>query len=600
MIARLFARLRRALGLEPALPPLDRAALALEAALAEDDAETRLARLREALAQAERVSGPDADLLVLEASLALGERLRSVGRRDEAVTHFERAVMRSFRVGDPTGRHRRAGVLSRLAILDQEAGETARARQRYGEAIELGRDSESAHLLGMLTQAAFNLGILLSEEGDTPRAVERWHQALELGLKAGHPGGWDPAAVAAFNLGHHFVREGELARAQRMFEAVGRVGEPSGTPLGRMACAKAALALAGLSDREGLLGAPEADRQYRRAIETGRASGLPEGALAALQGALALAERATAAGRGPDAIVRLREALALAADCEPGAAFRFALLARLRLGQALGDAGERAEATVHLRQVFELGRTSDEPVLREIAGQAACNLHRAFALLERWDEARGLAEESLAFTRTLDTPTGRALEAAARYAQAFQMLHEGRPDDALGALDEVTRLGEGSGTDVGARIALDARLLAGHLHRRARRFEPAVRAFKDALARLRDRDGADPETDALAAMAMVNLGHTLLGLEREYEARFQYESALARGRASGTPSGRTAAANAALNLASLTEGEESDERRREWLEVARALGRSSGTTLGTECAAQAERALARLDGRDAD
>ncbi|MFM8558483.1 MAG: hypothetical protein ACKOC6_02575, partial [bacterium] len=39
---------------------------------------------------------------------------------------------------------------------------------------------------------------------------------------------------------------------------------------------------------------------------------------------------------------------------------------------------------------------------------------------------------------------------------------------------------------------------------------------------------------------------------------------------------------------------------REWLEVARALGRSSGTTLGTECAAQAERALARLDGRDAD
>src|SRR6185369_17038433 len=179
-----------------------RALQRLEEALAESDAEARLAGLREALAMAERVTDTRGDQLVLEASLHLGERLRAAGERDLAVLHFEQAVVRSFRVADPLGRHRRAGVLSRLAILDQEAGELLRAQARYREALELGRDTDSQQLLAMLTQAAFNLGLLLSESGDEAQAVESWESALELGARAGHAGGWDPAAVAAFNLGH--------------------------------------------------------------------------------------------------------------------------------------------------------------------------------------------------------------------------------------------------------------------------------------------------------------------------------------------------------------------------------------------------------------
>jgi len=574
-----------------------RALATLEHALAESDAESRLQGLRDALAMAERVDDPRGDQLVLEASLHLGERLRAAGQRDQAVLHFEQAMLRSFRVADPLGRHRRAGVLSRLGILDQEAGELLRARARYREALDLGSDTDSQQLLGMLTQAAFNLGLLHSESGEEDEAVASWESALALGRRAGHPGGWDPAAVAAFNLGHLHARRGDSARAKRLFEDVARVAEPSDTPLGRMACAKAALALAAMAEREGLPGAPEAERQYARAVHFGRASELPEGALAALQATLGLGERFVHAGRHAEAATHYREALALAGRCEPGAAARFDLLARLRLGQSLVELGEREEAVGLLRRVFEVGRRLEEPPLRELAGQAACNLHRALGSLERWEEARALADESLAFTRTLDSGTGRALEAAATYAKAYQALHDGRRDEALAGLAEVVRIGRDSGVDVGGRIALDAQLLIGHLYRQAQRLDDAARAFRDALAHVREDapDGGAPELDAMAAMAQVNLGHTLVGLERAFEARQAYEAALVRGRSSGLPSGRAAAANAALNLASMLEDEVPERARREWYDIARVLGRSSHTPLGNECAAQAERALERMD-----
>jgi tetratricopeptide (TPR) repeat protein len=578
-----------------------RAQHTLEHALSESDSESRVAQLREALAIGERLSGERGDQIVLEASLHLGERMRAAGHHDEAVLHFERAVTRSFRFPDPVGRHRRAGVLSRLGILDQEAGELLRARARYREALDLGRDSESQQLLGMLTQAAFNLGLLQSEDGEDELAVASWESALEMGLRAGSPAGWDPAAVAAFNLGHLLARRGDPERARRMFGAVVRIGEPSGTPLGRMACAKASLALAAMAEQEGLLGAPEAERQYARAVQFGRDCELPEGVLTALQGALGLGERAVGAGRHAEAAAHYRTALELADRCAPGMAERFALLANLRLGQTLAELGDREQAVVHLRHVFETGRQLDDPVLRELAGQAGCNLHRALGALERWEEARALAETSLEFTRTLTSGTGRALAAAATYAHAFQALHDGHSAEALAGLAEVVRVGRDSGVDVGTRIALDAQLLIGHLHRQAGRLEEAVRAFKDALAAVRDGATAahEAEFDAMAAMAQVNLGHALLALERGFEARKAYETALARGRASGLPSGRAAAANAALNLGSMLEGEEPDARRREWYESARALGRSSGTPLGNECATQAERAMERLARGDA-
>ena len=585
----------------------ERAARALAAALAENDPLRRAAGLREALALADAAPGEAGDVVAMEASLHLGERLRAMGARDEAARHFARALERSLRVPDPLGRHRRAGVLSRLAILDQEAGHEDLARERYREALALGADTDSQNLLGMLTQAAFNLGLLESERGADDAAAETWMRALDLGQRSGHAGGWDPAAVAAFNLGHLWTRRGDVGRARAMLERVGAIAQRAetegggATPLAHMASAKAALSLASLAEQEGLLGEPESARQYRRAYECGLASGLPEGALAALQGALGLGERAVSGGRFAEASERYREALALVPGCEREPSERFALLATLRLGQTLAELGEYEEAAVRLRGAFDTGRASQEAWMRELAGQAACNLHRVLSALDRWDDARALAEESVAFTRTLTSGTGRALEAAAAYARAFQALHDGRPDDTLAQLDDVVRLGHASGVDVGERIALDALLLTGHLQRQAGRHELAVRAFRDALATLRDREPDMPapaEADAVAAMASVNLGHALLALERAFDARNAYESALERGRSSGLPAGRAAAANAALNLGAMLAGEMDDARRRELFEIARALGRSSGTPLGSECATQAERAIERLDAGD--
>lgn len=565
------------------------AARALALALAEADPEARLARLREALALCERLPGAAGDLMVMEASMHLGERLRALGERTEAVVHLRRAVERSFRVPDPTGRQRRAGMLSRLAILDQEAGDAALARMRYEEALRLGKDADGPLLLGMLTQAAFNLGLLHIESGDDDGAARNWERALALGSRAAHPSGWDPAGLAAFNLGHLYARRGDTARARERLEDVGRIAEPGGTPLGLMASAKAALSLATMAEREGLPGEPEAARQYRRAVDLGRASGLPEGAFAASQAAVGLGEQAIGAGRHAESIPLYREALSLAVLCEPAAGERFKVLAGMRIGQALAETGEREQAAVHLARAFQRGRTNVDDAIRELAAQAACTLHRVLCGLDRWDEAARLAADAGSLSAGIHTPTGRALAAAAAYAQAFGRLHAGDTEGARGELDAIATEAFESGAPMGERIGLDAVLLAGHLDRQAGRRERALERFREALGRLGQRH--DPEADSLAAMALASAGHCLLSLERELEASQAYERALARGRASGLGPGRAAAANAALNLASIVDDEEAPGRARQLYEVALALGRSSGTPLGRECAKAAERAL---------
>lgn len=563
----------------------------LECALSDEEEATRLPRLRTALELGEQLPGERGDRLVLEASLHLGEWLRAEGDWDEAEEHFERAMMRSFRVPDPVGRQRRAGVLSRLAILDQEAGDPERARIRYREALALGRDCESAALLAMLTQAAFNLGLLENELGDEDRAVACWGQALELGMRSGGAHGMDSAAVAAFNLGLLLERRGQLGEAQRMHAMVARLTEVANTPHGRMACAKSALALASHAERAGLAGAADAQRHYSDALRLGRESGMPEGHLAALQGALGLGESAVAAGRHEEAIGHYREALRCAAACPPAEGHRFELMASLRLGQAFAELDRHDESLHHLRRVLEAGAATDDALLRELAGQAACSLHRSLAALERWRDAQSLSILTLDFARTLAPPTGRALEAAVRFADAYRHLDAGQLEDCLAALAESARLGRESGAEAGVRLALDALLLAGHLHRRAGRLEQAVSVLEQAIACSRESDEAEhpAEHDTLLAMAHVNLAHVLLRLERLDASRESYERALEHGRASGMASGRAAAANAALHLASMPGGD-----TRAHLRLAEGLGRASGTAMGQECAKQAGDALARL------
>lgn len=596
-LARLAATVRRLLvrlGAGAAAPdPTRRAADRLADALTEHDPVMRLARLRAALAAGEALTGEAGDIVVMEASLHLGEKLRALGSRDEAVAHFARAVERSFRVPDPVGRQRRAGVLTRLGILDQEAGQPARARQRYEEALALGGDAESALLLGMLTQAAFNLGLLHSESGDDDAAALGWRRAIDLGARTGDPSGWDPAAVAAFNLGWLQMRRGESDAARATLEEVGRIAEPAATPLGLMAAAKAALALATLAERDGLAGESEAAAQYARGLALGGGGPLPEGRLAAVQCALGLAEQATRAGRSADAASRYREALVLATGCEPGDVERFAVLAELRLGQALAATGPREEAYARLRSAWTRGRASHESWVRELAVQAACDLHKLLCAMERWDDAATVASDAEAFASTLESGPGRALAAAATYARAYSALHGGDETGARDAIERVAALGFSSGVEAGERIALDAELLAGHLDRKADRLQPALDRFRGVLARLRDREG--PEADAVAAMAGVNAGHCLLALERHAEAGTAYARALERGRASGTSTGRAAAANAALNLASVREDDATTAQRRAWLELAIAMGRSSRTPLGDACIETARKALANLD-----
>jgi tetratricopeptide (TPR) repeat protein len=391
------------------------------------------------------------------------------------------------------------------------------------------------------------------------------------------------------------TRRGELVRGRELLEAAGRIAEPSGTPVGLMAAAKAELALGGLDAGTGLVGEPEAVRHYERAVELGRASTAPEGAFAALQAALALGELSLAAGRYLDASGHYCEAMALSERSGPESA-RFGVLAELRVGQTLAEVGEREEAVIRLASAFERGRDSEEEWVRELAAQAACTRHRVLCALERWDEAGALADDAEAFASSIDSATGRALAAAARYARAFQRLHDGDAEGARPMLRDVADAGFESGSDVGERVALDALLLEGHLERKAGHNVEALEAFRRVSARLRAT--RSPEADGLVAMAEVNAGHCLLALERSLEARYTYERALDRGRSSGVPSGRAAAANAALNLASLLEDDASRAQRRELCGVAIALGRSSRTPLGAACAETAERALERIGDDD--
>ncbi len=595
-------RARFAAGRRASQPePTDKAAVAAEllgSALAEDDPALRIEKLRAAIRFGEELAGPPGDIIVMEASLHLGEKLRAIGARDEAIAHLTRAVERSFRVEEPIGRHRRAGVLTRLGLLDQEHGEGARARQHYEEALRLGADADSDLLLGMLTQAAFNLGLLDTDGGDEDAAIAHWQRAIELGARAGHASGWDPAAIAAFNLGHLHARRGEREIARTRLEEACRLAEPAGTPLGLMAAAKAALALATLAEQEGLLGEMEAVHQYERALMLGRASGLPEGVMAAMQAAMGLGEQAGNAGQRDAAIVRYREALTLAPAADPDSRERFHVLAQLRLGQTLAEAGAREEAALLLREAFARGRASAEPWVRELAAQAAVALHRLLGALDRWDEARLLATQAAEFAATLETPMGRALAVAARHAHAFQQVHDGEDEAALDTLGDVADLGLACGHEMGERVAIDALLLAGHLERQAGRAEASIAHFKRIRAHLRGVH--EGEADTLAAMAAVNSGHCLLQLERRLEARHAYEDALARGRACGQGPGRAAAANAALNLTALLEGEAPMAQRVELAQLAIALGRSSATTLGSECAVQGARAIVMLEGEEAD
>lgn len=567
-----------------ARPDAARARRLLDLAVAEGDSVRREAALRAALAMAEGLPGEAGDPLVAEASLELGEGLRGRGMVEDALVHFTRALDRS-RAAD--ARERRVGVLARLGVLEQQAGRLDHARARYEEALATGDPAAEPATRMLLTQAAFNLGLLTHETGDVERAADHWRRAVELGSLADGPGGWDPAAIAAFNLGHQEVGAGDLAAARAWFDRAIALGEPAGTPVGMLAACKAAFAIAQLDEAAAALPGTDAVAGLDRAAAFGRASGLPEARVMAAQAEMQLGEW-KAVAEPAASLEHYRSASELVAGLDREDAGTIAAYAPLRLGMALSDAGDRVASIEPLRAALERGRLSDDERAREIAAQAACNLHRVLCALERWTEADAAIAAALSLTASLASDLGRALEGAAAYGLAVQRHHENRTDEAMEALRRAVRLGRESGVEPGQQVALDALLLAGNLAMGTQRPEQAAAFFREALQGVEGT--AVPELQARAAQASTHLGHALLALQRPVEASAAYDRAIALGRAAGRRDGRAAAANAALNRASLAVDLSLDERRALW-QLAIALGRASGTTLGAECAAKAETAM---------
>jgi tetratricopeptide (TPR) repeat protein len=571
-----------------AIPDAERARRLFDAAGAEADTARQQAVLRAALACAEGVPGAEGDRLVGEISIALGESLRADGALDDALPHFTRVLERGG--ADGAGHERRVSVLARLGVLEQQAGRPERARAHYEAALAAGGDGAAPGTRMLLTQAAFNLGLISHESGLPEDAAAHWRRAVELGAAAGGPGGWDPAAIAAFNLGHQDVAAGDLPAARAWFGRAIELGEPAGTPVGLLAACKAAFALAQLDDTAAPLPGGDVAAALARASALGRASGVPEAMLMAGQAELQLGEW-RAITEPAAALAHYRSADELVSRCDPQEAGTLASYAPLRLGMALSEAGDREGSLAPLRAALDRGRLSGDERAREIAAQAACNLHRVLCSLERWADADAAIASALSLTSDLGSGLGRALEGAAAYGLAVQRHHQGRDDEASEALRRAARLGRESGVEPGAQVALDALLLAGNIAMKASRPEEAAGLFREALAGVEGTRA--PELLARAAQAATHLGHALLALQRPGEACAAYDRALALGRVAGRREGRAAAANAALNRASLALDLEVEQRRALW-KLAITLGRASGTTLGADCAIKAEAALAAL------
>ena len=331
----------------------------------------------------------------MEASLHLGEKLRAIGQRDEAIAHFARAVSAALPGGRPSAGASAAPACCRgSASWTRRRATSQRARAPLPRgARRSGSDTDSSLLLGMLTQAAFNLGLLRHRARRRGRGVRRAGSArIELGQRAGHPSGWDPAAVAAFNLGHLCARRGELARARELLGSRRpHRASPSGTPLGLHGGGQGG---AGAGRHGGAGGARRRARgraplRARGASWVARAR-LPEGAFAALQArARPWASCAVAAGRYLDASGHYCEALALVGALRAARPRASRVLAELRVGQTLAEVGEREEAVIRLALgVRDAGATRRRSGCassrrRPRAPGTACS-----CALERWDEAQ--------------------------------------------------------------------------------------------------------------------------------------------------------------------------------------------------------------------
>lgn len=556
-----------------------------------------------ALDEAIRLAGPLDDevgrSVLLQAWLDLAEQRRVDDRGAEAAELFRRCVELSARVPDPLGRLCRASALSRLGIIEHNAGRLDEARARYEESLRLGRGLVAPRLRAELAQAAFHLGLIAAEREDSDGACAHWREAIELGASSGQAAGRDPAAIAAFNLGHERLRAGSADDAREAYERSVALAEEGRTPLGGFAGAKSAFALAELAEREELLAPERAAEWFERAAAFGRRSALPEARQIGGQAEIGLGELRARERRFDEAIAHFRAALDVAPEPETESAGSLIVFARMRLGVVLAESGAREQGAEELRRAYADGRTHSAAAPRELAAQAACNLHRLLSGLGRWDEARELIAEAVAFASTLGPGVGRALEAAASNGLALQCMHDGDAAGTAAALDRAIQVGRESDSVAGDHEALDAALLAGNLSLQAERAERAIDSYRLAIEIADARPGA-AEFEGKAAQAQCNIGHGLLALDRHADACRAYERALARGRASGQREGRAAAANAALNLGALLEGEAPIVRRRELFGVAIALGRSSGTPLGLDCVRNGERAIAALEHEDGD
>jgi predicted ATPase/class 3 adenylate cyclase len=144
----------------------------------------------------------------LQLATALGSFWYRHGHAVEGITWFERAL--AVAPDPPPELH--AAALRRLGILVEVTRDLARARQLFGQALDLSRtagsrDGEAASLN--------SLGVVMRSLGDLDAAVELFESAIDLRRAMGDEAG---LSTAISNLGITATDAGDFERAERLFE----------------------------------------------------------------------------------------------------------------------------------------------------------------------------------------------------------------------------------------------------------------------------------------------------------------------------------------------------------------------------------------------
>ncbi|MGD8727017.1 MAG: CHAT domain-containing protein, partial [Gemmatimonadales bacterium] len=466
------------------------------------------------------------------------------GYLDSAQAHLERAQLLARAVGD---RRVEANAVLTLAIVSEERGDPAAAREYYARALTL---HERIGDTRGLAADRNNLGLLARATGDLDEARRQFEAALAINRRDGRE---EVAATNLVNLAGLASLAGEFTRAQRLYR------DALATWLAREEWADAADALHGLGHLELRRGDYAAARTaLMEALDIYERTGPLASALAvrrALAGALAAQgdlqgaidnlreseDLAEAGGAGPRVAAGLALARAdLAVQLNALAEAERLYLRALRLYQAAGDPDGEAEARHGLgflfleREDYVRAQALFEAALRT---QEAGGRHRAAGLtrLALGRVARVRGDTAIARRRLLQAATdlervGDPVGLAAALGERAALEADGGLPAAAEALyrEALVQLGERPAPEVAWRLHAGlarARRARGAIEDAAQELRAAVTEIECAsgsLALPERRAGflAD-KWDAYARLALVESERGLPGAAFEVSERLR-------------------------------------------------------------------------------